>query len=313
MTDSPEELFRRAWAGATSPAMGSRLEQMALESLAFEDERLALELRRLNPSPQAVMDLVLTGAGVSAHETSARYLGRLMTGLSSATKEVGKSLAGLQRLPERLIVAAPTPGSVRLQFRAPEVRRTQDVMTEDTESIESLAMRQVVALVIQAESGGEQLPASMSQLKGAARQSVKAVASTVLKGDWDLSGRLDSPTQGVVEFALSRQGASRLMEAAGQVAAEVSESTLAGVVDGWTWSTATMRFLPNDGAPISVVVPPEHQASTATYNADHGRIVRVKLQVVTTYPAGDVVSARRAYSLLGLTPTDEHLTFDDQP
>jgi hypothetical protein len=96
-------------------------------------------------------------------------------------------------------------------------------------------------------------------------------------------------------------GARRLVEAAGNVSVEASHQRTQGTIDGWIWSRATMMMQPDQGREFRASVVDERlQGLVAELIATPGRRVTAEFDVVTTYPRGDVGSARRSYVLTGI-------------
>jgi len=102
--------------------------------------------------------------------------------------------------------------------------------------------------------------------------------------------------------ARSQRGPVRLAKAAKEAEDERVDATTFGTIDGWTWSTSTMRFLPEGGGrAFDVAVPQEKEDVVAHHNAERVR-VRVRLSGLRVHPTGDAGTARTSHWLEDVEP-----------
>lgn len=308
---SGEDLLRDAWAAASGDSRIDDRLRRSLHASAAKRPDLAPVLRELTGEDvRTELDLHLEGAGVKGHETNALRFGRFVTRFARTVKDFAKDLGGLAKLPTDLQILAPAPGSVRVVLRSPAPHRdSANLPHTAVTSLESLAMRQVVSLVLKAETDddgiGSALTAAVYDLKGPTRHSLDLLARSVIDGNWDVVGELREPSRGVTPVRLSQRGAVRLADAARQTElVEDRDVAIVGTVDSWAWSTATMGFEP-EGAPAFFASVPEHlDRKVASLLEDRPR-TRGTFLVLTSYPQGDESSPRRSYSLVAIEELPE--------
>ncbi|MBB5808961.1 hypothetical protein F4560_008729 [Saccharothrix ecbatanensis] len=252
------------------------------------------------------LDLHLDGESVRGHATDAALLARFVGASAAVVKEVTKSIQGLRRLVSNLQVM-PGTGSVRLTFTpsAPEAPPGA-ISPERLARVETAGLRRLVALMAVAENTedptGAEVAAALQDLNMSARRAVGAFALATLKGEFEVRGVWHDPRRGTAAVKLSRAAASRLNRASRSEAQEVASATLEGTIDGWTWSSSTVGFVPTAGRPFRATVP-EHLAEQVALLGGHRDLpVVASFTVVTTYAQGTNQAKGQGYSLESIAP-----------
>ena len=295
---SHQDDFERAWVHSSGSAKLDRYRRQGLVALASQNPELTETAARLSGSARTKLDLHVDDPRSTDHEAVAFTLGRLVTRLASSVKEITKSNLGRERWRDDLRVLAPSPGSVRVVFVEPPNRPTVGGLSYagHVPTPEAQAMRQLAALINLAEGDELPLEATIYRMRGPARRAVRLLSETVSTSTWNLSGSLQVPGKEPVPITLSPAGAVRLAKAAKETEDERVDATMFGTVDGWTWSTSTMRFLPEGGGrAFDVAVPQEKEDVVAHHNAERVR-VRARLGGLRVHPTGDSGTARTSTS-----------------
>src|SRR4051812_46451516 len=113
------DLFREALEAAQEDDLFGQVTLSSLLSIAASDPELQGIADAMLSPPRAELDLHLDGTTVHDHETTALPSGAFITRTATTVKELAKQASGVRRLATRLQVVAPSPGSVRVVFRAP--------------------------------------------------------------------------------------------------------------------------------------------------------------------------------------------------
>lgn len=296
---SHPEAFERAWTHKSGSDRFDHYQRQSLMALASQNPELTEIMARLSGAGRTQLDLHVEDPRSSEHEAIALTLGQFVTRLAKSVKEITKSNLGRDRWRDDLRVLAPAPGSVRVIFLEPPNRPTVGGLAYPghVPTPEAQAMRQLVALLNLAERDETPLEAAVYRMRGGARRAVRLMSETVSGSSWHLSGSLQVAGKEPVQIALSAAGAVRLAKAARETERESVEATMFGTVDGWTWSTSAMRFLPEGGGrAFDVAVPQESEDAVAHHNAERVR-VQVRLSGVKVYPTGDTGTARTSFWL----------------
>ncbi len=264
------------------------------------DSRQIMRDHRLRD--QTELDLHLTGASVLNHATRADWLGLFMNRTSQAVKELAKGIAGKERHTPGLLVEGPGPGSVRVIFRSPpQPKRSVPMPGTEAETLDGKALHQFASLFLLAEDETELLDASVRQLPGAARRALRQVGQSVVESTWSIEGSLTARGRDPQPVVITPTGAARLIRAVGEQAAETEPKTIAGAVDGWTWSKSVMDFQPAGGRAFRAVVPPDLQEAVAAINGQPDHDAVGKFLVTTVYPSGDYNYQRKSYVLTSIS------------
>ncbi len=307
--DASMAALREAWLTSTGDARLDRWKRQSLEMAVNEQPASAMTLAQLKAEGRTELDLHLRGASVVGHETPALGFGRFIARTSLAVKEVAKSVAGIRRLAAQLQILAPAPGSVRVVFRSPQRQEAQSALPgTGTDSLEAIALRRLVALMLQAERTDVEnspIEATLYGLSGDARRSVRSLARSVADAHWSLTGELRRGDGSLTPIQVTPAGAMRLADAAAVKYAEVEHNhVLRGVVDGWVWSEATMTFIPEEGRRFRASVAEQMHAAVAHANDDPRPRVRAVFTVVRTFPPGEFSSVQLSYELTSISTTD---------
>lgn len=294
--------FEDSWKSAQGDDFASRMTRRSLEALASQRADLNEVLADLKKPLQESLDLHLNGAGVKGHATDTASLGTFMVQVSEAVKQIAKSISGRSRWTHNLISVAPAPGSVRLHFEVPPLHSTQaNLFDTQVASFDAQALRSMANLLVQAEGNAESLEAATQSLAAPARIAMRHIAKTVVDSHWKFDGRLEARGRPTVELALSEAGAQRLFRAASETNSQVFPVTFTGECDGWTWSTGTMRFLPQGARPFTAAVPPALQTEVAKFVASPGTNVEAHFQATYLTATGSNRRIRTSYALVSIS------------
>lgn len=301
--DAAGDRLRAAFESVSGTSLVDRVLRASMEVAASTHPEYQKALVDARLQGAAELDLHLGGEGVTDHRTRALFLGEFLRRSSEAVKELAKEIGGLARHTPGLLVEAPTTGSVRIVLRTMEpARDTNQPAGVSGSSLDAMAMHQLASLLLLADEDSEEDPleASVTQLRGNARLAVKQFAQSVLTADWEIQGTLAMQGHGRLGVRLGQSGARRLVAAAEMKGTELDSVQLSGQVDGWTWSTSTMRFVPSAGRPFVAAVPPELQSEVATINGSEQHRARADFLVTRTYPTGDKSLVRSSYALTAI-------------
>ncbi|RMI13005.1 hypothetical protein [Cellulomonas triticagri] len=292
------EAFERAWKASSGSAKMDRYRRQGFMAIASDDPELADVADRLSAGGRAQLELHIDEPSSADHEVRAGVLGAFMSRATRAVNELTKAQLGRDRWRQGLRVLAPALGSVQITFVEPPPRDSTggQLGVGHVPAPEAEAMRQLTALLILAEADDEALDATVYRLRGPARRAVRLMSETVVDASWTVEGELRLLHRDPVRFAITTEGVSRLARASKETEDEPVRADLAGQVDGWTWSTSSMRFLPDSGRAFDVAVPPELEDLAARANAGRER-VHVRLSGVRVHPAGDSATVRTSYWL----------------
>ncbi|GLY53766.1 hypothetical protein Lesp01_74220 [Lentzea sp. NBRC 102530] len=252
------------------------------------------------------LDLHLSGAAVRGHATDAALLARFIGAAAAVVKEVTKSVQGLKRLASHLQVI-PGTGSVRLTFApdAPEAP-PESISHERLARVETAGLRRLVALIQVAESTsdmtGAEVAAALQDLSVPARRAVGTFAAAALRGEYEVDGVWHDPRRGSTPVRLSRAAALRLTNASKSKAQEVTTTRLEGTIDGWTWSSSTVWFVPVAGRGFRATVPDQLAERVAQLGGHRDLPVVAAFTVVTTFAEGTNRPMGRGYSLDSIAP-----------
>ncbi|MBB5853966.1 hypothetical protein ACFQ05_11715 [Amycolatopsis umgeniensis] len=251
--------------------------------------------------PTSVLDLHLDGPGVEGHTTNAGSLAAFLKALDEVIKNVAKSTGRLARFNSALRVT-PTLGSVRLLVAAPDVGAEAGALpTKRPEPVEEIALRRLVVLMNLAQKHDEPtsavLDAALHDLSSPARDALAKFAKVTRESTYELYGHWADASRGTSEVRLSMPAASRLEHAAGDTVSAVAERTIVGTVDGWEWSSSTVRFAPQVGRAFRASVP-EHLAPMVARLVSSPDLEYLgHFKVVTMFKRGSNQPGRSGYSL----------------
>ena len=307
---SEEELFTNAWRSLPSNSEASLAAQKALRAFSTESSELQDILKRLEPTIHDLLDLRLDGNSIFNHSIQASKLADFIKKTSVAVNEITKSTNGLRRIPDRILVLAPSMGSVRVIFTVQSSPfQTDQLDLAQTGTREERAIRTLVSLWLQAEdTNSDVVDSAIHQLNGKAQRSVRSLTKLISERDWNISGDLVSRTGERASINLTSQGLNRILDATSQVEVEETVERLVGYVDGWTWSRQTMRFRAIDsGRPIEALVPDPLSPVVANWMTNPTERVVAIFDLLKKFPRGDRDFYRSSYTLKSLAPYNEQL------
>lgn len=302
---NPQDLLARAWQGIEE-GPDSELLRDSLMNSASQIPDLQVTLDRLTRPEQAVLDFSIFGESVVGHSAFAGEIGRLVSRVSESVKEIAKSISGLARLGERLLVTAPMPGSVRFVFSvAPETRIQghENIVRGETLAIETSALTKLLLLMDQAETSSTLLDQSIQNLRQPARDAVKSLAKSITKNEWNIVGNLHLPSGERTQLNLTVEGGDRLVDALEEHPVDRTTILVSGVIDGWTWSRRSMSFLPDSGPRFDALVDDlDLEATVGSLHSIRGLQVDAEFEVLIVSLAGNLNLKRKSHKLIAIAP-----------
>ncbi|GAA1029742.1 MULTISPECIES: hypothetical protein [Amycolatopsis] len=278
-----------------------------LERVATDDLRRPLMTAHLDRlldrvhGPTSVLDLHVEGPGVEGHTTDVGPLATFLKALDEVVKNVTKSIGRIGRLSSSLRVT-PALGSVRLIVEPPDAAVAAGALaTKRAEHVEAMGLNRLVTLMNLAQDGEDptsvDLSAAMHDLSPAARDALARFAKVTREATYELRGSWTDARSGERSVRLSLPAAGRLERAAGDAVRTVDHETIAGTVDGWEWSSSTVRFAPHVGRSFRANVPEQLASEVAHLVSSPDLEVEGRFAVVTTYKRGSNQPGRKGYSL----------------
>lgn len=265
--------------------------------------RRRAELAELAFGAPPKLELHIEGGDVVGNTTSADPFARLIRTLDQVVKDLTKSIFGISRLSSTLRVT-PVLGSVVLIVEPPENddrEYRRQVASGPVERAEIAGLRRLVSVMVIASEDDDptssQINASIHDLNGSARNSLAAFAKATADARYELSGSWTDAEDGVAYVKLSPAAASRLQRAARETTDRVDRETITGKVDGWEWSSARVKFIPNQGRAFRASVPDRLAPIVARMVAAPDQEVVALFAVHTSVVRGGSQATRRGYSL----------------
>lgn len=252
----------------------------------------------------------LDGVTVSDHQTPAYDFGRFVMRTAESVKELVKSSLGLRNHSRNLLIAGGAlEGSVQVTFREPDWADSTALLPDAPETAEGRALVYLAGIFGAATAAADEpdadgLRSHLVSLDARARQSVGRVAEALLEGGWTLSGTirrgdeeapvLFGPHAAHVLSTLSREGYE-----------EERVESVAGTLDGWTWSASELTLITDDRGTIRVSVPMRLQARVAELNAERETRVATQVLVIKRLASGTRDTVRTTYSLARIEREDQ--------
>jgi len=310
---SAEELIEKAWNSDASNSAANFASRRALRAFAKESPQLSQKIADLERGVSERLAIRIHGSLITDHSANASKLAEFLKKSSKAFNEIAKSVNGLVRIKDRILVTAPIAGSVRVIFTVEKDRRVQrDLPLDDVLTIHENAMKMLVGVWLQAEDfESDVLNATINTLNGQARQSVRSLTQMLTKSGWDVDGEYMDRSGEVVPIAISKFGLKRVLDITANSSTAEEEIKATGYVDGWIWSKQVMKFNRTVGGPIDAYVPEPLSQTVAEWNAKHESAVNITLNMLTTFPMGDNEYSRKSYTLLSLEPSMEQGSLND--
>lgn len=212
---------------------------------------------------QVLLDLHLTGGGVSGHATSAALLAGFVQRISEATKAVAKQITGNKHYSEKLLIDGVGPGSVRVVLRAPDHAPSPDHLGPvEVESADSKALRRVAGLLALASDDSapaddsDPLAAAVEDLPLEAQISLRSAARDVIKAGWEIQGVVRQWREPEDRVTVTTRGAQQLRAALTVRVQDRAPRVVVGTLDGFRRWTGVAYIKPDgDGArPLAVAV-----------------------------------------------------------
>lgn len=256
------------------------------------------------------LDLHIDGRGTNQHRTVAKSFGVFVAAVAESVKHTMRDISKLSRSADELLIE-PGPGSVRAKFIAPErvssngmdlKESLEEVLPEEDAYSESL--RRTAAVLANAELAqvdSEATDSALASIPGPARAHLRRALNEVVTEGWSLSGSFYQRGFPATNVALSSAGARYLRDRLEESVTKKEPWESTGVLDGHTWSSNTMRFIPtNQSTAITAAFDTGGvQLEVARLDAEPGRQVRARFHVTTTTsparPGGS-----RLYSLISV-------------
>lgn len=309
MINSLSQRLADAWHENEADDFASQLARQSLSASVHAYPELQKTLTELKKPGQEELQLRLTGTGVVGHSTSPEALGIIYQEIATVVKAIGRKISGKPRWESHLLAVAPSAGSVEISFSAPALSSTQESFSAtEVPGYEAQSLRQLVNLFAQAsddEHNDDVLLSQTALLPNAARKAIEKIATTARKNNWDIESTLEARNRETVTTLLTPKGASRLIKAAKSRVEKIDEITLTGKGDGWTWSTAKLRFIPENGNMFSASVPPPLQLQTAKLVATPDIDLRATFYRNRIVPSGSDRPIATVYSLAHIELLDD--------
>lgn len=306
------DMFTDSWRASGGDDPASHAARESLEALAYNNAELTALVSWLKLSSQAELDLHLSGVGVNGHETDALPLGKFMQRTAETVREIARTITGNLKTTATLQVLAPSQGSVRVVFKAPDVvdpglgvrEPAFAPTTADTAALERLVGVLVVADGDDTADSGTL--AAIHGLNAASRAAIVRMAKTVKSAGWDIEGELRHRGQNPVQVRVTPASADRIVRAVDAKTVSTTTTTVTGVVDGNRPSMHVMWFIPDTGRSFGASVPtPELLSEVAQVGASGDGRARATFTVRTFHATTDSEPTRREYVLQNLAPVGQ--------
>lgn len=305
-TSDLEQQFRDDWLAARGDDFASRMTRRSLEASARQDPTLEPVLFELQNEFQAQLNLHIDGETVVDHETDAERYADFVKGIADAVKALTKMSLGRDRMRSGLLIAAPTPGSIRVVMRAaPPAENDGAIQQARSETVDSNSLRVIANLLARAgsENDGDQtvLTGLVSQLPAKARTGIKRSAYAVVHARWSLHGELRRPAAPSIPIQVSNDEARVLLDVLD--AKDVVEETieLSGRVDGQRRSVGAMWFVTDTGESFEAAVSDASTLDMVAEMAASDVRAQATFDVVTRVSrAGQATS--KSYALVRIMP-----------
>lgn len=304
MSITNADALREAWRESAGDTPAARMSRRSLAALATSRPDLRPVYAELTAPQQDLLDLHIDGATIADHSAPARQVGQFMQKVAAAVKAVAKSDSGRRRLPDNLLVSALAPGSIRMTFTskpASEIAGHEAVQGADIATLETVALRRVVAILLQADTSTSALDSTVHDLNSGAQSALRGLGRAVFDSNWQVEGSLTHRQSGQkVPLRFGVQGAARLLDATELISAEEVLVTWGGFVDGWTWSNGTMRFESTDHGSFDASVGNADLQDLVAHFLAEQRPVTCDFRMLVSHRKSDQSTTRRSFTLLGI-------------
>lgn len=295
------------------------LELASLISIVKDDADLRVVAEQEMAPRNAHLELHLGGHKVIGHSTVAKSFGQFVSQMAESVKITVRDIAGSSRLQDELLIEAG-PGSVKTVFIAP-VRHNRNGSLGQAEADDEIfpeqdgyseALRRLASVLTHSNPSSvndSALDSALSQIPTASRGPLKRALDEAQRQSWSIEGSFTQ--RGIGKTAVQVHPASiaflreRLSDTV--VTYDTWEST--GHLDGHTWSTGTMRFIPtsSDRPVVATFANSYVQLEVGKLDAKPSQKVRVRLKVVTT---SGLAHTRKSYVLESVTAIERSVTAD---
>jgi hypothetical protein len=286
------------------------LELASLISIVNDDDDLRLVAEQEMAPRNAHLELHLGGHKVVGHSTVAKSFGQFVSQMAESVKFTVRDISGSSRLQDELLIEAG-PGSVKTVFIAP-VRRADDPTLKFAEPADeavpeedgySEALRRLALVLTHSNPStidDSALDAAISQIPTASRGPLKRALDEAQRQSWSIEGSSVHVHPASVAFLRERLSETVITH-------ETWEST--GHLDGHTWSTGTMRFIPTgiNRPVVATFANTQVQLEVGKLDSRPGQEVRVTLQVVTT---SGLANTRKSYVLKSISAIERSVPAD---
>ncbi|MGB3440812.1 MAG: hypothetical protein WBA97_18850 [Actinophytocola sp.] len=189
-------------------------------------------------------------------------------------------------------MSVPPPGSLS----------SQALVTNEVAGLRRLANLMIVAQTTEDITGAEML-AAVQDLAPTARRAIRSFAKAAIDGEYDVDGTWVDPGRGTTPLRLTQRAARRLTDAAAMATEEITKASMSGAIDGWEWSTSTIKFRPAVGSRFRAHVPERLANEAARLGAQRDLQLDVLFTVVTKYGAGSDRPTGRGYTVERIAPS----------
>ena len=311
-----QELLQAAAQHETGDAFFDSLRLGSLMASASGQPHLQDVLQRRLAPEQAQLDLHLSGEQVKNHAANASFLGRFLTHLSDAAKEISKEFSGRSRAANTLLVQGFAPGSLEVTLQAPPAKRPEGQDSDgflQSSTSDSKALRLIAMTMSDAsEDSPESDSVLVADIPKAARGHLRLAASDVLTAGWEIDGTLVQRGMPPASVQFTRRGADRLVASLEGVEEKPVERRVYGTVDGSRVSLGRVYLIPDHGRALSIsTIDDELIAQAGRLASEPGTRVLAVFEETRSFDASGnplPVVSRRLTSLRPVTSGYEQLT-----
>jgi hypothetical protein len=295
------------------------LELASLLALTSDDNQLRIVAEQELAPRNAHLELHLAGSTVVGHATVAKSFGQFVLQMAESVKVTVRDISGSGRLNDELLIEAG-PGSVKTTFIAPLRTNPSATMdlgeSADEVSVEedgySEALRRVSTVLANSDPESPDsapLDAAISLIPAASRAPLRRALDEAHKQSWSIEGTFSQRGLGITPVAIHPRAVTFLRQRLTETVVTRDSSELTGHLDGHTWSSGTMRFIPIGGSrPIVALFGDTGvQIKVGQLDSKPDQKVRVRLQIVTT---SGLASTRKSYVLESIEAIEESIAPD---
>lgn len=282
------------------------LELGSILAIMGEDEMYRDVIEQETSPRNAHLELHLGGQKVDGHATVAKSFGMFVTQIAESVKVTVRDIAHSPRLRDELLIEAG-PGSVKTTFiapsrdlnresRLPSSENGDEVLAEEDSYSE--ALRRLAVVLANADQESPETPeldAAIGLIPQGSRPALRKALDEAHRQAWSIEGNFSQRGLGVTRVNVRPAAVSFLRERLLETSVSHDTWETTGYLDGHTWSTGTMKFIPAGGSAISAsFASTSVQLKVGELDSKPGQKVQAKFSVHVT---SGLASSRRSYIL----------------